>query len=137
VVPFSTQPVEPTADASLDAMLEAARRALPGARVTYVSFPRSAEARYQVRLKLPDEVHQNGRSYVWFDRYDGRVLRVRNALELPNANRVLDDLLYPLHTGVVLGLWGRALVLLVGLVPAAFLLSGLMIWRAKRRARAM
>lgn len=43
---------------------------------------------------------------------------------------------YPLHTGRVLGLWGRIAVLLAGLVTCALAVTGLMVWHSRWRARA-
>ena len=41
---------------------------------------------------------------------------------------------YPLHTGRVLGWWGRVLVSLVGLLTASLCVTGLLVWWTKRAA---
>lgn len=41
---------------------------------------------------------------------------------------------YPLHTGRILGWWGRAFVGLVGLLTAALCITGLLVWGTKRAA---
>lgn len=120
---------------SIDAMLDATRRIFPEGRVTYVVFPQGESGAFQFRAKLPAETHQNGRSAVWFDRYDGRVLSLRKALDMPMANVALDHLLYPVHTGVALGLAGRLAVFVAGLAPAGLLATGVAIWLARRRPR--
>jgi len=40
---------------------------------------------------------------------------------------------YPLHTGRVLGVWGRALIAIVGLLTASLCVTGFLIWWARRR----
>jgi uncharacterized iron-regulated membrane protein len=48
------------------------------------------------------------------------------------------NLLYPLHTGDVGGLWLRVSNVLTGVLPAVLLISGVIIWwgrRARRNAR--
>ena len=43
---------------------------------------------------------------------------------------------YPLHTGRVLGWWGRALICLVGLLTAVLCIAGLLVWWTRRQAQA-
>ncbi len=42
---------------------------------------------------------------------------------------------FPLHSGRILGLPGRILISLMGLVVAALSVTGVVIWARKRRAR--
>lgn len=42
---------------------------------------------------------------------------------------------YPLHSGRILGPWGRALVCAAGLVTALLCATGLLVWGARRRGR--
>lgn len=42
---------------------------------------------------------------------------------------------YPLHTGRVLGLWGRIAILLAGIATCVMALTGLVVWHSRWRAR--
>ncbi len=41
---------------------------------------------------------------------------------------------YPLHTGQILGFWGRAFIALIGLIVALLSVTGVVLWMKKRRA---
>ncbi|NMW26188.1 PepSY domain-containing protein, partial [Rhodanobacter denitrificans] len=45
----------------------------------------------------------------------------------------LSNAVYPLHAGSVGGLAGKLLVLLCGLLPPFFLVTGFLFWRTRQR----
>lgn len=75
-----------------------------------------------------------GPAYLVFDAQDGRFLDRR----LPWVGTSADIFLqaqFPLHSGRILGLPGRILISVIGLVSAALAVTGVVIWYRKRRAR--
>lgn len=76
---------------------------------------------------MPEELHPNGRSLVYFDARTGNLLRADNALNAPLGTRIAN-LMYPLHTGRFGGLATRLVLVVVGLAPAFLFMSGVVIW---------
>ena len=69
---------------------------------------------------------------------DDRTAAIRS-VEAPGRGSTGDivmQLQYPLHTGLVGGLLGQILVCITGLVVALLSVTGVLIWRLKRRGRA-
>jgi uncharacterized iron-regulated membrane protein len=125
--------------ASLDAMVQRAEATFPEGRVMRLMLPATPDGAVTVRMRLPGEIHQLGRTFVHFDQYDGRLLRADNVLESNLATRI-NAWFYPLHTGFYGGVGTRMLNVLFGLSLALISLSGGWMWVrnriAKRRAAA-
>jgi uncharacterized iron-regulated membrane protein len=120
--------------APLAPMLAHAALLFPDGQITRVSLPAKPGAAVMVRMRLNGEIHQFGRTFVWFDQYDGAVLRVENAPQANQATRI-QSWLYPLHTGVYGGTLSRWLQVVVGLSLALLTLSGAWLWFKGYRAR--
>lgn len=120
--------------APLAPMLAHASSLFPNGQITRVSLPTRPNAAVMVRMRLDGEIHQFGRTFVWFDQYDGAVLRVENALVANQATRI-QSWLYPLHTGVYGGMLTRWLQVVIGLSLSLLTLSGAWIWFKGYRAR--
>lgn len=114
------------------AVLAAAQHALPGAELRRIALPRADDGRVNVRAHAAGEWHPVGRSVVWLDPYRARVLSAVDATAEGTGARV-GNLLYPLHAGGT-GLFWWALVLVSGLLPPFFLVTGFLYWRARRPA---
>ena len=125
--------------ASLDTMVQRAGATFPEGRVTRLMMPATPKGAVTVRMRLPGEIHQIGRTFVHFDRYDGTLLRADNVHESNLATRI-NAWFYPLHTGAYGGMATRMLNVLFGLSLALISLSGGWMWvrnrLAKRRAAA-
>jgi uncharacterized iron-regulated membrane protein len=119
---------------SLDEVVERARQVWPEGSTTWVYLPANERAVFMVRKRLGAESHPNGKSFVYLDQFTGEVVRAESALEAPTAARLINNL-YPLHIGVMGGAPTRVLQVLVGLTPAALLISGFLIWRNRSRKR--
>lgn len=136
--PSSRPPAPASTAASLSAMLQEASRLHPDGRITRVGLPSRPDEAVLVRMRLSGEVHQYGRTFLWFDRHDGALLRQDNALQANLATRV-QNWFYPLHTGSYGGLATRWLQLVAGLAMATLSLSGAWLfyrgWRARTAAR--
>lgn len=128
------QPVALENARSVDALAEEALRLMPDARIVFISPPARPGGATRIRLRQPDEIHQNGRSYVLFDA-TGTVLDLQRVSELPAANLVIDQLPYPLHTGYLFGALGRLIVFISGLLPALLFATGLYLWLRSRPFR--
>lgn len=117
----------------LDSLLRIAQRAQPGGAISYLYFPGVTSGAFGVRKRLPGEEHPNGKSFVYLDPADGRVLSVEDGARAPTGAR-LYSILYPIHIGAIGGAWTRVLAVLVGLTLAVLPVTGVaMWWRRKNR----
>ena len=92
---------------------------------------------YGVGFFAPGEDHGTagvGPPYLYFDGADGRYLGDRIPWQGTAAD-IFVQAQFPLHSGRILGLPGRILISLMGLVVAALSVTGVVIWARKRRAR--
>jgi uncharacterized iron-regulated membrane protein len=120
---------------TLDAAAAIARDRFPQARVRWIETPDGDRGVYRIRLYQRGEPSERfPRTFVWVDPHDGRVLAARDARQRRSGAAFLAWL-HPLHSGQALGLAGRWLVLLSGLLPAALFATGVIRWRQKRQAR--
>lgn len=122
--------------ASIDAMLRQAQASFPDGQITRLTLPAKGSSVVGVRMRLNGEIHQFGRSFIWFDKHDGQILRVDNALKANRAVQI-QSWLFPLHTGMYGGLFTQWLQLLVGLGLAFLSISGGWLWFRKLRAKAI
>lgn len=132
-VPRASGPAAPAP--GLDALLAAARHAVPGAPVTFVTLPVKADKPVRVRVKTADDPHPNGLTSVWLDPRTGRVLGVDrwNRLD-PGARATV--IVYPLHTGELGGPLLETVVALAGLALAGLGVTGIWLWFKRRRIAA-
>lgn len=107
------------------AMLSAARERFPDADFRVLTLPRKTGDLITLRLKQPAEWLPNGRTLVWFDPADGRVVEMRDALSMPAGQQAFMKV-YPLHAAKVGGLAYRLLMTLSGL--GMTLLGTLAVW---------
>jgi uncharacterized iron-regulated membrane protein len=119
---------------SVDELLHKADRVLPGA-ATWINFPQTPQAPLVIRKKLPEELHPNGRSFVYFDQYSGEVLFVEKGPAAPVGTRIYNTF-YPIHTGVIGGSSTRVLQVMVGFSPLVLLVTGYLMWRNRKKAKA-
>lgn len=78
--------------------------------------------------------YPNGTSCVALNAVTGEVLTSYNANH-GGAGQQLADLKYPLHIGTALGLPGRVIILVTGLVPTVLFVTGVYTWWRKRQKR--
>lgn len=75
-----------------------------------------------------------GPDWYYVDARDGRL----RAAELAGRGALGDVIMQarlPLHTGLILDVWGQILVCLAGIATAALSFTGVLVWASKRRAR--
>jgi uncharacterized iron-regulated membrane protein len=119
--------------ASLDIMVDQARATFPEGRVTRLMMPATPEGPVTVRVRLPGEIHQLGRTFVFFDQYDGALLRT-DVVDANLATRI-NAWFYPLHTGFYGGVATRLLNIVFGVSLTLISLSGCWMWVRKTSAK--
>ncbi len=136
--PQAPAPRQPAAPAntplqSFDALAAAARAALPGADIMFISNGNEKNPA-TVAMRFPEDHTPGGRSRVFVDRYAGAVLGRLSTREAQLGTRI-DNLKRSLHTGDVLGKPSEALWLLAALVMASQVITGFLMWWNARRTR--
>ena len=117
---------------SPDQAVTIASSAFPGGELKRIYVPRDAGDSYGLTFRAADEVWTNyGASIARVDQYSGELLMMQNVTEIPLGNKILRWQ-FPLHNGDALGLMGRWLILISGLVPALLFGTGLYLWWKKR-----
>ncbi len=116
-------PLAPRPDWS--AMILAAHARFPDAQIRILAIPRKPGEPISIRMKRAGEWLPNGRSTVYFDAADGRLLAANDALAMPRAAQVFNGA-YPLHAAKVGGLAYRLVMTCSGLALA--LLGSLTVW---------
>jgi len=92
---------------------------------------------YDVKMFFPENYHGTagaGHRELFIDAYSGEVVGQR----IPWQGSVADIFVqaqFPLHSGRILGLPGRILISMMGLVVAMLSVTGVIIWWRKRKAR--
>lgn len=119
---------------SLDVLLQQADHILPAATITWINFPQTPRAPWVVRKKLPQESHPNGRNFIYFDQYTGRVLQAENSATAPLGTRIYN-VLYPIHIGVIGGIPTRILQVIIGLAPPILFITGYVMWKNRRKVK--
>jgi len=92
---------------------------------------------FGVRFYQPGEDHDSGGMAVrslYYDDLDGRLIGDEVPWEGTAAD-VFNQLQFPLHSGRILGMPGRILMSVMGLMVAMLSVTGVVIWWRKRRAR--
>ena len=112
-----------------------ARERFPQAEVRWVDVPGIGEGPISIRLHQPGEPGRRfPKTRLWVDPYSGEILAVRDPAHNAAGNTVLDWL-HPLHNGEALGITGRWIAFLSGLVPLLLFVTGFIRWRQKHSAR--
>lgn len=147
---FSPVPLDPWADLpnlaskplpgaetiSADAAVAAAKTAFPTGELQQLRTPPDASGVYTVRLRQPGEAnHFWPSSAAYIDQYNGKIIATRDPFRFSNGETFLN-LQYPLHSGEALGLPGRILICVTGLIPLLLFVTGLIRWRHKTKAAA-
>lgn len=141
VLPVSEEPsprsLNPSASANTrlnaDSVADSARTIFPDSRINRIYLPADSEGTWRVTFIQPHETwREYGPSSVYIDQYSGAVLDVLDSRDLPAGSTFLQWM-FPLHNGDALGLLGRLLVFIAGLLPAVLFGTGVYMWLKKRR----
>jgi uncharacterized iron-regulated membrane protein len=130
---------DPKADGQLDTPLTMdeiharARRAYPEAETQYSYFADAQQPYWQILMRTPQRVHTSMPDLeLWLHPETGEIIQTYDAREDARAGDHVQHLLFPIHNGQALGLAGRMTVLVSGLLPLFFAITGFIIWRHRR-----
>ncbi|TFW11404.1 PepSY domain-containing protein, partial [Massilia arenosa] len=127
----------PTAPITLDDAVAAGQRRFPTAEVRWIETSGAAHTPIILRMHQPSEPSRRfPQTRVWLDPDSGAPLAAHDALAASSGTQA-TYWLHPLHNGEVFGLWGRLAVFASGFIPLLLLITGLIRWRHKVRARAI
>lgn len=132
--PHHVHPDEGGVPMSPELAMRIARSRFPEAEPRWVDVPPPGGGITQVRLYQPGEPGRRfPKTSVWVGA-DGQILNVEDA-----RRRSFRDAFFawqhPLHNGEAFGLPGRVAAAVAGLAPPLLLVTGIIRWRQKRRAR--
>ena len=116
-----------------DDIVAAADRALPGGRVVRIMI-RDGNAPVVVRKRMPADNDTHGSSRIYVDAASATVVGKTPLTAQPPGNAMFEWT-YPLHTGTLVGIPYRLLLVLAGCVPLLSLITGLIVWRSKAARR--
>jgi uncharacterized iron-regulated membrane protein len=119
---------------SLDDIVAAANTAFPEGRVSRIAI-NSGNTPVMVRKRLATDNDTHGMNRIWVDAGSATVLRVSPVRDQAPGNAMFEWL-YPLHTGKLVGLPYRLLLVFAGCVPLLSLVTGLIVWRSRAARRA-
>lgn len=121
---------------SIEGMLATAREALPGAEIPRLLLPEKKGDPVFLYMRFPEDKTPAGRSFVTLDPKTGAVLSMGSSRNTPLMETALVQWTRELHTGTLLGLPTRILVVLLALALAVLAVTGPMIWIVKQWAKA-
>ena len=117
-----------------DQAVTVARVGHPDSSVAGIGFPAGPRGVYRVALRESGDDSERGTTAVFVDPRSGVIVRQVDRVSQTSGDAFLA-FMRPLHEGVPLGLGGRVVVALVGLLPALFVVTGTMMWLRSRRVR--
>jgi uncharacterized iron-regulated membrane protein len=133
--PVQSVPFDGARRVPVDQVLAQAPAYFPDSRVVWVRVPASATQFYDLQIRQAGApMTRFPRTHLYLDQYTGKVLAVYD----PKADGVGDTILnwlVPLHDGKAWGMFGRVMVMVLGLVPAVMFVTGFMRWKQKRMPR--
>lgn len=120
--PFQNRPV------SLEEAVLLARGPFSRSAVRLVTTPDGPEGTFRVTFRQSSEINdRHPLTAVWVDQYSGQIREVRNPVRFSPSENLLTAL-WPLHTGELLGGWGRLAWFLSGLMLPVLYVTGLTRW---------
>lgn len=130
----ASAPPQPSAEQlPFDAIERVVEDNVPGATITGLQMPRSAEGVYIVYYRGSDEPFSRyGRSTLWIDQYSGHVLVSRDYDQVSAADRFVSSQVL-LHNGQLLGWPGQWLIFVTGLAIPGMYGTGVYLWWTRRR----
>ena len=122
------------ATVTADAVAGAAQQALPGAFLKGIVIPNGGNGAIVAMMKFPEDRTPGGRSRVAIDQHSGRVLTVISTRSAPAGTRLVN-LKRSAHTGDIFGAPTRALYFVTCLLLAGQVVTGVLIWLKRPRAK--
>jgi uncharacterized iron-regulated membrane protein len=113
--------------------MEIAAAAIPGTFPFQIGIP-GPQGAYQIRSRFPEDLTPGGRSRVMVDQYTGTVLYAESSRTAPAGTRMVI-VNRAIHTGDILGIPSKTLMSLASLMAVAQVLSGVLMWWKRTRAK--
>lgn len=120
-------------EVSLDEIIESAKISVPKSVVTQIRLPENgSQGVVEVRLSRNYDPG-TGNIQIWVDPYDGEIVQ---KLDPKNDDGLTYQIWHrPLHTGGFGGLSTKILYALVGITPMILFITGIKMWRFKKRKK--
>jgi len=116
----------------LDRLVARAIGRFPDGVPAWIETPATPDGAVRINLARPAEPSRRfPRTNVWLDPWTGAILAVRDG-ENERGGDILLNWLHPLHGGEALGMAGRILVLLSGLMATGLAATGWLRWASRR-----
>lgn len=132
-LPSGLQPVDGSIDWSI--VMGNAAGIFPGAEPRRLTLPTEVGAPLNLRYRQDFEWTPNGRSYVWLDPANGKVVAVKDPALGDTASAVVEKF-YPIHAAKVGGLLWRLAMTFAGIALTLLgLLASWSFWRGKVQPR--
>ncbi|HYV95890.1 MAG TPA: PepSY-associated TM helix domain-containing protein [Gemmatimonadaceae bacterium] len=119
---------------SMDTLALIARRALPGASITFLNTPPNAQQSFQVSMRFPEDRTPGGRSRILVDRYSGDILLAVSTRQAEPGTRI-NNVIRSVHTGDLYGKPTQLIWFLAALIMASQAVTGALMWWNARRKR--
>ncbi len=116
---------------AISEILQQANATIPEGKPSFVSVPTKPDEVFTVYLKQAGDA-QYFANQVKIDRYSGKVLHVINSKTAKLGDRILNAFV-PMHYGTFGGILTRILYVFVGLSPSILFITGLIMYRLRRR----
>ena len=122
------------APVNMEEIIQIAAARFPDADIQRVFLPINPQGSYMVTARQANESKSKGSTMLWIDQYSGDILNVRDPNQF-NAGDAFINAQLPLHNGEILGTTGQILVLIVGFAPLLLMVTGVIHWLKKRKAK--
>lgn len=121
-------------DIGIDAVEPIARKYVQTGQLRNLSLPSQFDF-YLASFRSFENGHPRGRSYVYLYPDTGEVHHWTETRSNKLGYQIRWEWLLPTHSGDILGVPGKIAILLAGLTPLIFTITGVAIWWKKRKAR--
>jgi uncharacterized iron-regulated membrane protein len=120
---------------SVDSLYALATKALPGARVMFLTLPPKSDQPFAVAMRYPEDHTPGGRSRVYVDRFTGDVLLATSTRKAELGTR-MGNAIRSVHTGDIYGKPTEMVWLLASVTLAVQAVTGVLMWWNGRKGRA-
>ncbi len=137
--PYEQRPpiraVDPVKKVDLDRVIPLAREQIPHGEVLLIHMPGEVRPLFSVSFRSFANGHPRGRSYVHIYPDNGEIRWAKATRNASLTYQIRWEWLVPTHSGDVAGHWGKVPILLAGLAPLGLMITGVLMWLRRRRAR--
>ena len=114
--------------------IESISKSLQDAELIRIYLPKNSNEALKYRLKVPQEWHQNGRSYIYFNPCSNEIIYKKDARDAISSTTIMDRM-YPIHTAYVGTVWYKLFVFISALAPILLFISGLILLKSRKKKK--